>query len=292
LPECWLWSPRAMSASTLTPREAKLRVAIIGAGPAGLAAAHAASNVGAAIKIYAPFRKTPQRGPIMLHRPIPGINTEQPYGYVRQIVLGGSILDYRLRTYGDVNIAINGDILEPGFHTWPVRAAYGKMWDLYSKCIIDRMLYPGDIDSICKENDLVVNTAPIRDLCLEPRRHVFRSFPVALVFKYSYPDQPPNTVIYNAREDIDWVRSSRIFEDEVTEYQIESTKPREGYFSLVEPDLVIHKPLSTTCDCHPRMLRTGRFGKWHNETWIDHAYYETLTTLVSMDRQAEWDRVK
>jgi hypothetical protein len=226
----------------------------------------------------------------MLHRPIPGINTEQPDGYVRQLVIGGSILDYRLKTYGDVNIAINGDVLEPGFHTWPVRLAYDRMWDLYEKIIEDRFVFPGDVASLCKESDLVINTAPIKNLCLDTRKHLFLSFPVALKFEYSYPSQPANTVIYNARGDIRWVRSSRIFQDEVTEYRIEDCLASSS--DPVEPDLVIHKPLSTTCNCHPKMLRTGRFGKWHNETWIDHAYYDTLSTLVSMDHQHEWDDVR
>jgi hypothetical protein len=259
-----------------------LIVTVIGAGPSGLAAAHAAVGMGCFVRILAPKEKTPQRGPIMLHRPIPGINTTHPSGYVRQLVIGGSILDYRLRLYGDVNISISGDILDPGFHTWPVPEAYDKMWELYEKHIEDRFLYPGDIDLICKESDLVINTAPIKNLCQERRVHVFKSQPVALVFSTSYPNQPDNTVIYNARDDYKWVRSSLIFGEGVTEYKV------EDYF---EPDLVIYKPLSTNCNCHPKMLRTGRFGKWHNETWIDHSYYETRSTLVSMMRQDEWDGI-
>jgi hypothetical protein len=260
-----------------------MKVAIIGCGPAGLAAAHAAVGLDCDVTIFAPKRKTPQQGPIMLHRPIPGINTEQPSGYVRQLVIGGSVLDYRLRLYGDVNISINGDILDPGFHTWPVPEAYDKMWDLYQHLISDGELSPGEIEPLTREFDLVINTAPLPRLCLYQGKHQFTSVPIALVFRTSYPDQPDNTVIYNARLDLPWVRSSSIFRQEVTEY-----KPED----CPGPDLIIHKPLSTTCDCHPRMLRTGRFGKWHNETWIDHSYYDTRTTLVSMMRQAEWDGIK
>lgn len=274
-----------------------MRVTVIGAGPAGLAAAHAAAGMDAQVRIIAPRKMTPQRGPIMLHRPIPGINTTHPNGYVRQLVIGGSILDYRLKLYGDVNIKINGDILEPGFHTWSVRDAYMLLWSRYGQFIEDGVLAPDDIPEVQQECDLLVNTAPIINLCLNPitqegyptslpgevSRHEFTSVPVALVFKASYPDQPPNTVIYNAREDIPWVRSSRIFQDSVTEY-----KPED----IAKPDLIIHKPLSTTCNCHPRMLRMGRFGRWHNETWIDHAYYETRDALVSMIHQKEWDSVR
>jgi hypothetical protein len=269
-----------------------MNVVVIGCGPAGLAAAHAAVGLDADVRIIGPKNKTPQRGPIMLHRPIPGINTEQPDGYVRQLVIGGSILDYRLRTYGDVNISISGDILDPGFHTWSVREAYDIMWNLYSWRIEDRMVVPEEIKQLCARNDLVVSTAPAPSLCFNPARighfqagHRFESVPIALHFQYSYPNQPPNTVIYNARPDIPWVRSSRIFNDEVTEYLPDQVPNGKC-------DLVIHKPLNTDCNCHPMLLRTGRFGKWHNETWIDHAYYETRTALVSMQHQQEWDDVK
>lgn len=260
-----------------------MKVAVIGCGPAGLAAAHAAAGLVDEVDIYAPKRKTPQRGPIMLHRPIPGINNTDPDGYVRQIVIGGSILDYRYRLYGDVNIAINGDVLEEGFHTWRVPTAYDIMWDKYVSRIINKTLTPDEVDDLVGRYDLVVSTAPAPSLCRAGGWHEFRSVEIALVLEASYPNQPPNTVIYNAREDIPWVRSSRIFDAEVTEYMPHAAPPGA---------LTIHKPLSTDCVCHPRVLRTGRMGKWHNETWIDHAYYETRTALVSMLHQHEWDAVQ
>lgn len=260
-----------------------MKVTVIGCGPAGLAAAHAAAGLADEVRIIGPKKQTPQRGPIMLHRPIPGINTEQPDGYVRQIVIGGSILDYRLKLYGDVNISISGDILDPGFHTWEVPQAYHKMWYRYHHLIESRLVAPYELDEIAHESDLVVSTAPANSLCKRPSSHEFHSVPVALVFGTMYPAQPDNTVIYNARPDFPWVRSSAIFGERVTEY-----KPEDIEF----PSLIIQKPLSTTCNCHPTVLRTGRFGKWHNETWIDHAYYETRTALVSMMRQNEWDAIK
>jgi len=259
-----------------------MKVTVIGCGPSGLAAAHAAVGLGADVRIIGPKKQTPQRGPIMLHRPIPGINNSHPTGYVRQIVVGGSILDYRLKLYGDVNIAINGDILEPGFHTWPVPEAYDKMWELYSELIDDRILHPRDVAALENHSDLVVSTAPASSLCWHPASHQFHSVPIALVFRTVYENQIDNTVIYNARTEDAWVRSSSIFGERVTEY-----KPED----CPEADLVIRKPLSTTCDCHPRVLRTGRFGRWHNETWIDHAYYDTRTALVSIERSAEWQAI-
>jgi Glucose inhibited division protein A len=265
-----------------------MEVIVIGAGPAGLAAAHAAAGLDCKVRIIAPKKKTPQRGPIFLQRPIPGISTDHPQGYIRQIVIGGSILDYKMKLYGDVNVSVTSDgILREGIHTWCVREAYDTMWRMYEHLIENKELDPSEVKFL--KADLVVSTAPVPRLCLRPawigrwnNSHRFESVPVALYFVSSYPRQPDNTIIYNAREEPLWVRSSCVFGNETTEYKVEDTK---------NPDLIIHKPLSTNCDCHPHVLRAGRFGEWSNMAWIDSAYYKTRTAIYSMLHQHEWDSV-
>ena len=272
-----------------------MQVIVIGCGPAGLAAAHAAVGLGASVRIIAPKKRTPQHGPVFLQRPIPGINTEHPNGYIKQIVVGGSILDYRLKLYGDVNISITSDgILRDGIHTWSVQTAYVNMWEMYSGLIEDRALAPHHVAHL--EADLVVNTAPLPSLCLEQHkqarfRHEFLSVPVALYFETSYLNQPENTIIYNAYDTPKWVRSSNVFGNEVTEYKPEDVPVGPGGF-VEEPDRIIQKPLSTNCDCHPHVLRCGRFGEWNNMAWIDSAYYKTRTAIYSMILHHEWEDIK
>lgn len=284
-----------------------MKVCVIGCGPAGLAAAHAAIGLGADVSIVAPKRKTPQNGPVTLQHPIPGISTGHPDGYVRQLVIGGSILDYRLKLYGDVNVNINGDIMRAGYDTWRVQEAYDKMWELYSDLISDRSVDPTEVQWLETTNDLVVSSAPAPNLCyhgcgnagcVRHPNHDFRSVQIALKFTTSYPDQPDNTIIYNAYRgdtfpstfpsraygmDSRWVRSSSIFGVRVTDY-----KPED----CPNPDLIIHKPLGTDCDCHPKVLRVGRYGKWHNLAWIDSAYTDTREAIMSMTHQHEWQSVR
>jgi hypothetical protein len=131
--------------------------------------------------------------------------------------------------------------------------------------------------------ELVVNTAPAPNFCMNKREHSFTFKEIAILEQAEYPDQPPNTVIYNAYPQIDWVRSSRIFDAEVTEWDLEHA-PRNA--------LIIKKPLATNCDCQHRTFRTGRFGAWHNETWIDHAYFDTYQLVTSMVHHEEWGKVK
>ena len=48
-------------------------VYVIGCGPAGLAAAHAARGMGREVVIFAPKKMSALRGPLLLQQPIPGI---------------------------------------------------------------------------------------------------------------------------------------------------------------------------------------------------------------------------
>jgi hypothetical protein len=266
-----------------------MRVAVIGCGPAGLAATHAAVGLGADVTVYAPKKVTPQRGPILMQRALPGINTNQPDGYIRQFVVGGSVLDYRLKLYGDVNIKINGDILEHGYPAWRVEETYSKLWNLYNDLIIDGEISLTDMYQIENRRgfDLVVNTAPAPSFCIEQqygnKSHDFIFKEIAVTQVASYPHQPPNSIVFNAYPDIKWVRSSRVFDAEVTEWDIDNAPSGAR---------IIRKPLSTNCDCHPRVFRTGRFGSWHNETWIDSAYFEVYRIITSMQNKVEWDAVK
>jgi len=261
-----------------------VNVLVIGCGPAGLAAAHAAHTLGANVEIRAPKQKTPQRGPILIQRAIPEITTTAPQGYVRQMVIGGSVLDYRLRLYGDINININGDILEHGYATWRVQEAYDKLWKLYSDLILDTVVTPEELVTLPDKYGLVVNTAPRNRFCMWPKKHEFLSKPIALTPATSYPGQPPDTIIFNAYKHVKWVRSSWVFEAQVTEWDPSEYAPDEAH--------VIHKPISTTCDCHPMVFRAGRFGTWHNENWIDGAYFDTYRMIISMIRKREWEDIR
>jgi hypothetical protein len=264
-----------------------MKVAVIGCGPAGLAAAHAAYGLGAEVTIYSPGERSPQKGPLVLQRPIPAITLDHPDGYIRQLVIGGSILDYRYKLYGDINIGINGDILEPGYHCWNHIAAYDAMWAIYmqGKRVrrITGMMHGTALQLLHEHFDLVVNTAPLNRLCIDPA-HEFKFKSVEITLQRSYPDQPPDTTIFNAGQEFRWVRSAWLLGNECTEW-LPGMAPEE-----LDP-FVIRKPISHTCNCFQRVLGTGRFGAWHNQTWVDTAYYDTRSALVSMIRHDTWEQV-
>ena len=269
------------------------RVRVIGCGPAGLAAAHAAAGLGFDdIEIYAPGVKTEQRGPLLLQRPIPGITNDHPDGYIRQIVLGGSILDYRDKLYGDINIGINGDVLTKGYHAWKVGPAYDKLWDLYAGAIVPRTLRTAELaqrSHATREHTLWVNTAPRKAFCENPNGHRFRNTHVFISDRATFAEQPEDTIIFNADAEVPWARSSRIFGNEVTEWTQDGVARTGKLLGVHAPVLrQIVKPISTDCTCLPAVLKTGRFGAWRNETWIDTAYYAVRDALISDRRDEEW----
>ena len=268
-----------------------MQVAIVGCGPAGLAAAHAAYGLDADVTIFSPAVKSPQRGPLILQRPIPAITLDHPDGYIRQIVIGGSILDYRYKLYGDINIGINGNVLQEGYHCWNHIKAYNSLWSTYMGCgDIPRVKHVNDevtwaqLRSMCSQFDLVVNTAPLNRIC-NNLSHRFVFSKVDITFGSSYPDQPPDTTIFNAGDKYPWVRSAWLLGNSCTEW-LPGTAPPE-----LQP-LTIRKPISHNCDCFPRVLGTGRFGAWRNQTWVDSAFYDVRDTIISMQRKDIWDRVK
>lgn len=265
-----------------------LKVAVIGCGPAGLAAAHAAVGLGAEVTIFGPGAKSPQYGPLLLQRPIPGINTDHPDGTIHQIVVGGSVMDYRYKLYGDVNIGINGDILQPYYHAWRHKETYDKLWEMYAHLIVRHKVNTRELSRLHLRYDLVVSTANARSMCFNREAtsftiHRFDFKPVAITPEASYPEQPDNTIIFNGGDGYPWVRSSMVFGVPVTEWNTHDAPVGAR---------VINKPISTSCNCYPHILRTGRFGAWRNETWIDTAYWDTYSALVSVNRKVELEKIK
>jgi len=266
-----------------------VKIAVIGCGPAGLAAAHAASGLNAGVVIYSPGEKSPQRGPLVLQRPIPAISTDHPDGYIKQLVIGGSILDYRYKLYGDINISIQGNILAEGYHCWRMIETYDALWERYMQpgeghaAQVLMEVTAQDLSHMVHEFDLVINTAPLHKLCY--KGHNFKSRPVVITMTRSYPNQPPDTTVFNAGNYYPWVRSAWLLGNECTEW-LPGTAPED------EEQITIRKPISHDCDCYPDVLLTGRFGAWRNETWVDTAYYDTRDAIISVLRKSGWDRVQ
>lgn len=268
------------------------RVYVLGAGPAGLLATHAAVTKGYDVKVFSKpdlagsVAKSDLYGCQYLHESIPGITYTidgRPVDYILQ----GSVEGYRRKVYGDNwQGSVSPDEYGPeiNHHAWNLRHAYDMLWDMYSKLTIPTTLNPVNVGNLYEDDRAyVLNTLPAPALCRDMESHKFPSQQIWAMgsgnplhaqlraLPYTAPDM---TVQCNGDRDTGWYRAATVFGYSTIEWP-EGRKPP---ISGVVP---VSKPLSTDCTCWQgeRGFRLGRFGKWQKGVLVHTAYFETLKLL-------------
>lgn len=257
-----------------------MRVAILGCGPAGLFAAHAAVGQGADVRILSKARKSFMRGAQYLHRPIPGLS-RQPFQIDYR--LDGPVEGYREKVYGDMSdVQVSPETLTGVANAWDIREAYDAAWSEYSDRIIQWDAATAELGILPLSYDLVINTIPLNMLCHRPDEHEFRSQKIWStdyvkhigVFEET-PEAPiaDNVVVCSGYEDDWWYRQSRIHGWENTEFP-HNHKPAGKSWEVL-------KPIDTNCDCWHRFHHMGRYGRWTKGILSDSAFYDTEALIVA-----------
>lgn len=258
-----------------------MRVAVLGCGPAGLIAAHAAVMQRHDVIVFSKKRKSQMYGAQYLHRPIAGIS--EPLNYVTvDYQLRGSVLAYREKVYGK---DLNGDqqssveALESSHEAWDIREAYDRLWELYGPEVQDTDLSRHiAIDNIIRMADLVISSVPAPVLCLSG--HSFQGQQVwaageahdqGITLPYPCPE---NTVICNGEDAPAWYRLSNVFGVKTVEWPVWVPRPPVGH-----PAAVV-KPLRTNCDCYGSIMRVGRYGRWQKGALSHEAYDLTVQATL------------
>lgn len=250
------------------------RVLVIGCGPSGLLAAHAAAQRGFGVQIVAPKQKSQMGGAMFLHEPIPDLNDpEEPTGYIRLLKVGDPEV-YAKKVYGRRNAKVSWNLWDEGLiPAWSMAATYHHLWGKYHDLIEDASVSGSEIAGLVADFDAVISTAPLYKLC-ENSRHEFRSASVILTARGACDLR--NTIVYNGQETEGWYRTSNIFGYEWTEY------PMECESAPIADARVGRKPTSNTCTCHPGLIRVGRFGRWERDVLAHHAYKEARDALLKL----------
>lgn len=248
-----------------------MKVLILGAGPAGLFAAHAAENAGHDVIVMSKARKSFMHGAQYLHRPIPGLSKSDPFTIDYELT--GDVDGYKQKVYGGTDL--RGKRVSPqdllGSHqAWDIREAYDAAWDLYGSSVLPLELVgePGEAASLLRwaGADLAVSTVPAPLLCEAPG-HAFAAETVwATDAAYGIAPDRDNLVLCSGETDHAWYRQSRIQGCENTEYPASKKPPVSKVWEVV-------KPVGTTCDCNPDIVRLGRYGLWEKGVLSDGAYY-------------------
>lgn len=256
-----------------------MKVAVLGCGPAGLLVAHAATQMGAEVRVFSKKRKSQMYGAQYLHGPIPGITDKEPDGPVK-VKLLGTPDGYRRRVYGDNwHGKVSPDDLLGDHDAWNLRIAYDKLWSLYVDNVYNGQLYPEVIDRIQEKHEITVSTVPGPILCTKSHDFLSQEIwaagdaPEEGVF-IPYPC-PANTIICNGKDEESpvWYRVSNIFGQKTVEWPGEIPEPP------VETVARVTKPLQTNCNCRPEIVRLGRYGAWRKGVLVHEVYAQAKEML-------------
>jgi hypothetical protein len=257
------------------------RVAILGCGPSGMFAAHAFVDAGWDVTIYSKKRKSQMFGAQYLHSPIPGL----PENRIEvNYLLEGTAEGYRDKVYGpNSTVQVSPDLLLGVHPAWDIRAAYDAAWERYEGLVVNANITPywavGEF--VNPEADkywrAIVSTIPAPALCIGPKgadgaeAHQFLSQKVwaagdAPELNRWCPIRiPAGTVVCNGDPERGWYRSANVFGHSTAEWPHDRKPPISGLAEVV-------KPLSTNCDCWPRITRMGRYGAWQKGYLTDEVY--------------------
>lgn len=249
-------------------------VAILGCGPAGLMAAHAAEQLGAGdVIIYSVPSKSEIHGAQYLHEYIPGLTEAKPDGEVT-FIKHGTRDGYAEKVYGRKDAPCSWDHFNGGnYPAWQMDKVYDKLWEKWYDVIIHQIIGPEDIPLLLDENDIVISSIPKPQLCIRGCEFLHKSVWIAPYNSLPH-DAADNVVLYNGDPLDHWYRASRLFGHDSTE----SVNPMEG----AKPGI---KPLSNKCVCWSgEIAKVGRFGRWEKGVLVHDAYKDTMEALSAMQQ--------
>lgn len=250
------------------------RVLVLGCGPAGLIAAHAAAwHHGAEVKILSVKRPSQLYGCQYLHKDIPGIPTRGPE-VVRYRLVGNSE-GYRKKVYGSLSLPVSPQQYAGDHQAWDLRRAYEWLYEKYEDQIINARMSPSGILPMLNDimPDACISSLPAPVLCQRGDEHTFASVKCYAIgdapeLGQSVPIAPEQdfTVHCDGTSEVSWYRICKVFGYSTVEWPGHKRKPP------LEGVVDFHKPLSTNCDCLPSILRVGRYGRWQKGVLSHEAY--------------------
>lgn len=256
------------------------RVAILGCGPSGLLAAHAAAIRGWDFRIYSHKVKSPIYGAQYFHELIPGINCG--IGQHVRYLLYGQPWQYKQKVYGkSYDCNVSPEDLAENHMAWDMRLAYDDLWSKYSDYIQDFLLTPepnGHLSrSLIGNPDIVISTVPRRIWEPKENQHKFTSVKIWAkgdTEKLRVNQRPASfTIICSGLPTDQWYRVSNIFGHCTMEWPYSSNIRGPKGASLVE------KPIATTSRAAPDFVHLGRYGAWQKGVLTTDVFTQALTAL-------------
>jgi hypothetical protein len=274
-----------------------MKIAILGCGPSGLVAAHAAMNRPGPSQVHVFSEKIPSAiyGAQYLHQPIPGITNTIPGHSEPEIIryrMRGAPESYLRKVYGDAwDGTVSDDLKDQAHVAWDLRSTYEDLWIRYSSLVRSYIFPKNDpaglvrtVQAILDRYDLVINTIPRPALCLGSHKFVStqiwalgempgRNFPI---------ECEDNIIEYNGDSTPAWYRASRMFGHSTVEWPGHVAKPP------LQGVARVHKPLRHNCNCWDgEITHLGRMGRWQNGTLLHHVYADMHEQIILLAEKME-----
>jgi hypothetical protein len=257
-------------------------VAVLGAGPAGLMAAHAVGLCGRPLSVHSSPQKSQLGGAQYLHYSVPYLTPVEPERVITNR-LTGTPDQYKYKVYGidpmKVPTHVSAMEITDGeqIGVWDLSKAYNTLWDWFEGSINSATVTPQWLDEHANEFELVISSVPAPALCRRPDIHRF-TYQEVWVDPNPALFLPEDTIQYNGDNEPSWYRASNIGGTAGgTEWSANGRKPPL-------PGLVlIKKPITHNCDCFPDVFRVGRYGQWMKGVLTHDAFFETGRMLTGKE---------
>ncbi len=254
-------------------------IAILGCGPAGLLAAHAAALASKKFVILSKPGKSELGGAQFLHRSITGLTLERPIEVM--VVTEGTAAVYRAKVYGSnervpfVSFPAERSQMIPA---WNLRQTYDTLWEMYKGFIQEAEVSAVWLHDNERRFRQVISTVPARAICksnsgMISEMHMFESQGIWIYPEALNANIPENTIWYDGTLDRSWYRQSHLFGVGGTEYPIKVSPP-------VQPLIHGRKPIWNNCNCFPKVVRLGRFGQWKKGVLTHDAFFGAQDVLA------------
>lgn len=258
-----------------------MRVAIIGAGPAGLLAAHAVERSGHEPIVYGQRSRNVDESQFLFECP-PGLERKKIELGVQVV---GTAEGYAKKVYGDSAAPVSLQKLKQDvYEVTPLLEVYEFLWNVYGRDATQVRVDQLNLPLIAGSVELTLNTMTAMDLCDNPA-HSFGFVRTHLLRSRGTLEN--NLMIYNGSDDPmhPWFRYSRIRGVAVFEY----AEPPVSWKAAGSEEYINGvKPTGNNCDCmitgdprlgSSRVHRIGRFGKWQRGVMNHHAFQDAVAIM-------------
>lgn len=256
-----------------------MHIAVLGAGPSGMMAAHAAVQLGHFVTIYDKDADKARRnsGVYFLHSDCDLLLDRVE---IKQTVIGKYLPPlevarlYSQKVYGKEipSVSVSDVLQHETIFGFNANQAIVRLWDLYGDFVRKYFVKNiGDVYEIVHEYDAVISTIPAKILFPELN---FES--VKIFVKVGKSPLDDNFSIYNVNPYFDWYRCSGIFGIFTQEYGYGKQPQFANDYEIKQVIKVVKSDPLPVID---NLLFTGRYGAWDKKFLTHNVYFHVLKWL-------------